>query len=408
VDTVPRAALFGALGFLVAGGIFATLEAALTSLPEPLARKERRFARWVEHRGRVRATLWAALTLCRLGTGIFVYDLAISIVGSRAYGLGVLVAAFAAMVVLEMGARFAGRTSPEGLSAAGLVFLRPFELILTPIASPLEALLPGLRGPASEADETVEEVKQFLEEGGAAANKEGEELIENILEFRDTTAKEVMVPRTQVVSVAAETPLVELVGLVEDELHSRIPVYKGRTDNVIGILHVKDLLPFLQTRPPDGWTVESIVRGPVLFVPESQPLSRLLKDMRKRGAHLAIVVDEFGGTSGVVTLEDVLEEIVGEIRDEYDAAEEAPIVKVDERTFLADASVSIYDLGEALGKSLPREGDYESLGGFLTARAGRVPEIGSTLKWDGLTFTVRAADEKRVEKVEIRMERRPE
>ncbi len=403
IESIPRGTLLGAIGFLIAGGIFATVEAALTALPEPLSRTDSRFARWVSQRSRIRATLWTALTLSRLGTGVF----AVALAGGRLPPGVVLLAAFAAMVLVEVAARLAGHSRPEGFAAAGLVMLRPLQVVLTPIAAPLERLLPRLRGPQSRVDETVEEVKQFLEEGGAAAAREGEELIQAVLEFRETTAKEVMVPRTRVVTLDADTPLADVVSMAKADGHSRIPVYKDRTDNVIGILHVKDLIPFVNEPPPAGWTVESIVRKPVFIVPEAQACSKLLKDMRKKGVHLALVVDEFGGTSGIITMEDILEEIVGEIRDEYDAQEEAPVVKVDERTYLADASVSIHDLGEALGQSLPDDGDYESLGGFLTAQAGRVPATGQTLKWDGFTFTVRAADEKRVEKVEIRLERRP-
>jgi CBS domain containing-hemolysin-like protein len=217
-----------------------------------------------------------------------------------------------------------------------------------------------------------------------------------------------MVPRTRVVALdRAAPPDVVLKHLTENPF-SRMPVYQGTIDNVVGVLLVRDLIPEL-TQGSRSVPLERHLKPP-LFVPEQMKISRLLKEMQRKKVHLAVVVDEFGGTSGIVTLEDVLEEIVGEIQDEGDA-EAAPIRALPGGGWLADASVPLRELEEYLaahaaaeGEAPPRfpeDGEYETLAGFVTATAGRVPAVGSRVDWDGLGFTVRAADERRVLKVEI-------
>jgi CBS domain containing-hemolysin-like protein len=193
-----------------------------------------------------------------------------------------------------------------------------------------------------------------------------------------------------------------------------MPVYQGSVDDVVGVLLLRDLVPEL-AKGAKGLQLSRHVKPP-FFVPEQMKISRLLKEMQRRKVHLAIVVDEFGGTSGIVTLEDVIEEIVGEIQDEADA-EAAPVRAMGNGVYLADAGVSLHDLEEFLNADatvdaelevrFPEDGDYETLGGFVSATAGRVPPVGSQIAWDGLTFTVRAGDERRVARVEI-ARRRPE
>jgi CBS domain containing-hemolysin-like protein len=197
----------------------------------------------------------------------------------------------------------------------------------------------------------------------------------------------------------------EVMKVVEETELSRIPVYRGTMDDVIGVLYVKTLLADVRKGiDPAQFQLAKYLRKP-FFVPEVMKVSKLLNEMQRRKTHLAIVVDEFGGTSGIVTLEDVVEEIVGEIHDESDV-EEKPIKVLSDGVILADASVSLRELEDYLGVEFPEGGDYETLGGFLTATAGRVPPPGSLVLWGGLTFTVKQADDRRVLKVEIA--RKPE
>jgi len=208
------------------------------------------------------------------------------------------------------------------------------------------------------------------------------------------------VPRTQMVALdLASSPDQQLDEVVQSQ-HSRIPVYQGSIDNVVGVLYVKSLLEDLRKGLDRGrFRIDRYLRPP-FFVPEMMKISRLLKEFQRRKTHVAVVVDEFGGTSGLVALEDVVEEIVGEIQDESDVGE-GPVKVVAEGLILAEGSAPIRDLEEHLHVTFPDTGEYETLGGFLVAQAGRVPPTGSVVVWNDLTFTVRAADDRRVVKVEI-------
>jgi CBS domain containing-hemolysin-like protein len=227
------------------------------------------------------------------------------------------------------------------------------------------------------------------------------EMIRNVLDFRDIRAGDLMVPRTGVTALDVAMPPEEALQLVASTAHSRYPVYRERIDNIIGILHVKDLVAYAASHDLREMQIEQLMRTPVVFVPESQSASSVLKDMRSgRRLHMAIIIDEFGGMSGIITLEDLIEEIVGDIRDEHDD-EDPPIVDLGNGRLLVDARVSIDDLSNYLGVELPEDGDYNSLGGFIVERMGQVPEIGTVLSDFGLDFVVRDADERHVSKVEI-------
>jgi putative hemolysin len=225
-------------------------------------------------------------------------------------------------------------------------------------------------------------------------------MIRNVLDFGDLTTGEVMVPRTRVTAFEAKTEPRALLAHVLEAGHSRFPVYRQHIDNVVGILYVKDLLTYVVTHDVESLELEEVMRKPVTFVPEGQSASSVLLDMRVGRQHMAVVIDEFGGVSGIVTLEDLLEEIVGDIRDEHDV-DEAPIVDLGDGHLLVDAAIPIGDLSRYLGAELPVDGDYHSLGGFIVSKLGRVPDVGASLEAHQLTFVVREADERRVEKVEI-------
>ena len=303
------------------------------------------------------------------------------------------------------------RRRPEPVGALALRFLHPIEWLLVPLADPLTIVgrAVGRRVPEShvvDARLTETEVEWAISEGekSGAMAREPAEMIRNVLDFKDLTAREVMVPRAKIEGIEASTPLSEVVALAAQEKHSRYPVYRENLDNIIGQLYVKDLFAVVRDGGLATRKLEDIIRTPVMFVTESQPAAKILQDMRSRRLHMAIVSDEFGGTAGLVTLEDILEEIVGDIRDEKD--QEAPIQAMGDGSVVVDASLSITDLEHALGKSLPADRDYESIGGLVVSRAGRVPTVGATVRIDGLRLIVREADEKRVVKVEIVPDRR--
>jgi CBS domain containing-hemolysin-like protein len=303
-----------------------------------------------------------------------------------------------------------GRRRPERAGALALTFLRPLEWALVPLADPLAIVgrAVGRRVPKArtvDARVTETEVEWAVSEGekaGAIAN-EPAEMIRKVLDFKDLTAREVMVPRRHIHGIELSTPLRDVVGLVSGEKHSRYPVYRENIDNVVGLFYAKDLFAIVRDGRLDTTRLADAVRTPVMFVSESQPAAKILQDMRSRRLHMAIVSDQFGGTAGLVTLEDIIEEIVGDIRDEKDR--DAPIQPIGDGRMVADASVSLAELEHALGKHLPDDGEFESLGGLIVSRAGRVPKVGAMVQVDGLKLIVREADETRVVKVEIVPER---
>jgi CBS domain containing-hemolysin-like protein len=233
-------------------------------------------------------------------------------------------------------------------------------------------------------------------------------MLQNVLEFKDVTVRDVMVPRTKMNALPATTPILKALGSVAEEGHSRVPVYDGAIDNIVGVLHVKDLFRLVGaaliagTLPADiKGTLLSVLRKPVLQVPPSQPAMQLLRDMQARRTHMAVVIDEFGAVAGLVTLEDLLEELVGEIADEHDDIEDESFVEHTTGRYVAAAAIPIGELGDRLGVEFPEDDGYASLGGFLAEMAGRVPVPGTVVEWEGFTFTVREGDARKATKVEI-------
>lgn len=317
-----------------------------------------------------------------------------------------LIALFAYALPSEI-ARGVVARSAETTAPLLLRILRPLELLAAPLAAPIawagRVVGSWVTAPAAPAPGVTEtEVELIVNEGelNGSLGHDQSEMIRNVLDFGDATAGELMIPRPQVTAFDISTPVDALIRLIVESEHSRYPIYKDTIDNIVGILHAKDLLRHASLGTPADVRVEALLRQPVVFVPESQLATSVLKEMRGRRHHMAVVIDEFGGFSGIITLENLLEEIVGDIRDEHDV-EEPPIIDVGDGKLMVDASVSIGDLSSYLGADLPENGDYHTLAGFIVAELGRVPEPGATLRAFGLEFVVRESDERRVVKVEI-------
>jgi CBS domain containing-hemolysin-like protein len=234
--------------------------------------------------------------------------------------------------------------------------------------------------------------------------EDAREMIESVLKFRDVSVAEVMTPRTDMVMVEASATLPEAEQLAMEEGYSRLPVFKENRDNIVGVLYVKDLL-----QPPGAEeahiTVADIMREPY-FIPETKPVVQLLREMRNEKIHIALVLDEYGGTAGLVTIEDILEEIVGEIQDEYDTEALPFLHLIDEHTAELDARVHIDEFNEALDVHIPESDDYETVGGFLFSSLGRIPKPGETLHHQNILFKVLSADERRIKR--LRVEIQPE
>ncbi|HLY59085.1 MAG TPA: hemolysin family protein [Stellaceae bacterium] len=246
--------------------------------------------------------------------------------------------------------------------------------------------------PAGDGDEA--------DENERAPDPEEQALIRNVLRMRTLQASDVMVPRVDIMAVEVGTPFSELVELLVSEGHSRLPVYRGDLDHVIGMVHVKDVLGFVAARRTT--TLENLLRK-ALFVAPSTPVIDLLSQMRQQRVHMAFVVDEFGGIDGLITIEDVVEEIVGEIEDEHDEDEPARIMERADGTLLVDARTPIEDLEEKLGVGLrPDEDEVDTVGGLIFMLAGYVPGRGETLSHgSGTGFEILDADERRVRMVRV-------
>ena len=255
---------------------------------------------------------------------------------------------------------------------------------------------------------TEEEIKQLVDAGTAEGAIEDEErdMILSIFRLGDTVVRELMVPRIDIVALDIDTPLFEALDTIVQAGHSRIPVYEGSIDHVRGLLYAKDLLVVWRDKRENSHIREML--RPAYFVPESKRAVDLLTDLQQHKIHLAIVVDEYGGTAGLVTLEDLLEEIVGEIHDEYDFDEEELFQQVGENEYILDGGIDLDDLNRMLGIDLPTE-DTDTLGGYVLTRLGKVPSEGETFSDGRVRFEVLHVDDRRVRRVRLTLTKpRPE
>ncbi len=303
-----------------------------------------------------------------------------------------------------------GEAIPKALATlnpdrAALLLARPIQ-VLSVVLAPLTGVVNLVMRPfvarhsgAGNALVTEEELKMLVNVGAeeGVIEKDEREMIEGILIFGDTLVREVMVPRIDVVALDAGATIAEALDQAMAAGHSRIPVYQDTIDNVTGILYVRDLLPFLR----DGHLQRTIVdlTRPVYYVPETMKVDDLLRNLKSRKVHISVVVDEYGGTAGLVTIEDLLEEIVGEIQDEYDVEE--PLVRqIDEHSWEVDARVSVDDLNAELGLELETE-EGDSIGGLVYEQLGSIPQPGDNVDVANVTITVQSVQGLRPERLRL-------
>jgi putative hemolysin len=256
---------------------------------------------------------------------------------------------------------------------------------------------PAPAGVVANTEEDIRMIVAAAEDTGVIERAE-EEMLYKIFDFADKEVQDVMVQRPEVVAISVDLPPEECLAAVMESPHTRYPAYRGSLDEIVGVLHVRDLFSALMDRGLAGVKVDELLR-PASFVPETKDLGSLLADFRRTKNHLAIVVDEYGVVQGIVTLEDVLEEIVGDIEDEFDLPDES-VERVDESTVRVHGTFPVDDFNEQFGVELPIE-DYHSLGGFVFGLLGRAPEPGDEAEWDSLLFRVLEVEGTRIEKLEI-------
>ncbi len=401
---------------MVIGAFCAALDGALRALGETRIRGARDEHTGARARAAERYLQHSKSTYTRLLSGrVVCLTTAVSIAawlggqwgGLWGGGLATGGVALAYGLIAEGATRYASRRA-SGVVLSMLTVFWPAELILWPLAMPLSlvgAWVDKLFPPRPEDDPeriTEADVGQLIEQGEETGSitQDHAAMLRAVLDFHDMTSREIMVPRTAMVAIEIGTAIERVLELIIESGHSRYPVYRERADQVVGVLYAKDLFRAVRERG-HAFKLSEVVRKDVFFVAEKHKIGALLKEMQSRRVHLAVVTDEFGGTAGVITLEDILEEIVGDIQDEHDR-EEPEVRMLGVGRYEADASVSLHHLEEVVGVALkPQDSASDSLGGLLVETAGRVPAPGERIELGGLSFTVIDSDARRVQRVAI-------
>ena len=276
-----------------------------------------------------------------------------------------------------------------------LYILRLYDGLVRRLAGVTETTLEEDR--EEKQEEFLTGLEQHKMEG--AVDEEQQQMIENVLGLSDTTADEIMTPRTDIVAVEVNSDLQTVLKTINTAGHTRVPVYEENIDNIVGFIYAKDLLTEIGRDPADFKLRDKLRRA--YFVPETKPLRILLHEFQNKKLHIAVVLDEYGGTAGIVTLEDILEELVGEIADEYEKTQPASIKKIDRNIIEVDARTYIDDANDQFKLGLPEDEDYDTIGGFVFSYLGYIPKTGVHFDYENLKFTIISAEARRVKQIRI-------
>jgi putative hemolysin len=420
--------LFVIVLLVLLNGVFVAAEIALVTvrrsrldqLEDEGNRGAERVRRLIEDPGRFLAVIQLGITFIGFLASAFAAVSLVTTLTDALAGIGVAEAYAAPIslvlvtILLSLFTIVFGELVPKSLALAhpdrfALALARPVD-ILGRLLGPVVAVLTSVTNAIAhalgaevtrEARISAEELKLIVERGGQQGILEAEEeqMIHAVIELGDRRLHEVLVPRTDMIALPVGATYEQAIDTIVGEGHSRIPVYEGTVDEIVGLLYAKDLLPILKAGVDERPALRSLLRPPV-FVPESMTIDDLLHEFQRRKVHIAIVLDEYGGTAGMVTIEDLLEEIVGEIQDEYDT-EEPMVVRIADDEARIDGRASIDDLGETFDVELELEDEdeYDTVGGLIFHRLGDVPEPGDVVRIDDLVLTVESTDGRRVGKV---------
>lgn len=398
---------------------FSAAETAITSinrlrlkhLVEEKARGAKTLEGLLEHPGRLLATILFGNNLVNIAAAALATSLAIKFFGNVGVGISTGIMTFLVLIFGEITPKtFAAQNAERlALGVAGIisflcVVLYPVIRIFVLIANLFIRLIGGKtmkEGPFVTEEEIRTLVTVGEEEG--VIEEEEKEMIHSIFDFTDTVVKEVMVPRMDMICVENTTALKDVLDIIAATGHSRVPVYEKTIDNIVGVVYAKDIL-IEMAKEETPIALAKLIRQPY-YVPETKRVSELLKELQNQRMHMAIVLDEYGGTAGLVTIEDLLEEIVGEILDEYDL-EEVLVEPIDERTIRVNARMDLGELEEVLGVDLP-DLDFETVAGMVFKLFGRIPSEGEKVDFDNLTFTVEKVSRRRISKVLITKKLKP-
>lgn len=327
----------------------------------------------------------------------------------------ITVTAIIGFFTIVLGELVPKRLALEKSDKIALAVARPIKILFT-IVSPavrmlafMTNLIAKLLGGSNDFDNsqiTEEEIRLMInvgEEKGIFQETETN-MINSIFEFDNTAAKEVMTPRTHIIAVNIDATVDEILEIVIEENFSRIPVYENSIDNVIGLLYVKDLFALIRKSAEWEISLKDLIR-PAYFVPEYKKIDELFKEMQKSKTHIAIVIDEYGGTAGLITIEDLLEEIVGNIFDEYDDVV-LEYEQIDDDTYLVDGLLGINEINDIMRLDLPEE-EFDTISGMILSLSGKMPEVGEEVEYEDVSFRIEEVDDKRISKIKIQKNNKP-
>ena len=327
-------------------------------------------------------------------------DLGISTWNTISIIIITIILSYFSLVFGELVPKRIAMRNPEKIAFGTIGVIRFIHFITSPVVNFLNfstnliCKLFGI-GPQDESTVTEEEIRMMVDVGEekGSIEEEEKELINNVFEFNDKTVSEVMIHRTEVYAIEIGSNIEDILSELKEYKYSRIPVYDENIDNIVGVLFIKDLLAYVYTKKEAK--IKKLMR-PAYFVSESKPINEFFKEMQRDKQQLAIVLDEYGGTAGIITMEDIIEELVGNIFDEYDDVEK-DYEKIDENTFMIDGSVSIYELRKILNVDIP-EGDYDTLSGYLIELLGRIPKDDEkpVIETEKVTYKIEEYEEKRI------------
>lgn len=413
---------------------FSATEIAVITLNDNKIRKRaeegdkiaRVLTRMIDNPGKFLATIQVGVTLAGFLSSAFAAEFfasrlyqAIGLdtawVRSASVVVVTFVLAYFSLVLGELVPKRVAQQNPEKFSYAVAriisvlgVALKPFVSLLT-VSTNIVLRVLGIDPNQNDRTVTEEEIRMMVDVGRESGNIDASEkqLIDNIFEFNDKEVSEVMTHRTNIAALSIDASYREVLDVTVHEKYTRIPVFEESIDSIVGILHSKDLLTYVTSEHDKPFTLRDLLRAPY-FVPESKSVDVLFREMQRARQHLAVVIDEYGGTAGIITVEDLLEEIVGNIQDEYDE-EEQEIVRKDERTYVVAGMAALSAVGETLGMTFP-EDDFDTLAGLVISLLGRIPEEGEKPEVDfgDLHLKVLDMDEKRVSRVQITLKEKLE
>ncbi|MBN2802490.1 MAG: HlyC/CorC family transporter [Deltaproteobacteria bacterium] len=423
-DPAMLSDITGIIICLIMSAFFSGSETTLTSITTSRAKMLLRQSSdkwailnlWLDGKKRILATLLLGNNLVNILSSILAYRVASRLIPNWAEAISVFGLTLVILIFSEITPKSFAIHHYEKMAIPVLRIVWVLDKLLYPLSLPLSKLplllSPGMENfhddPVPTEDEIKYHIKRGLDESIFDDKNQGHLLLKSI-NFTETLVKEVMIPRTEMTGLEKNTTLEEGLDSVISSGHSRLPVYDETPDHIIGILYAKDLLAaFKKHEYHKDLPVEKLLHKDIFYAPEIQKISLLLTDMRRRSSHMAIVVDEFGGTAGIITLEDIIEELVGEIQDEHDMDDDPDIKEVEKNRWQVNAHLPIADFQEKTGLALPDSSDYESVGGFVVSAFGRVPRKGKSITVEDFYITIVDSDDRHVKRVEIKYQSQDE